>query len=138
MTKDGGATWTEIQTPVYPISHDQSPGCSPSRPTTTTEPNYDVVSSSTFPQGNYTLSLAVDPHRPQRRLCRRHRRSARPRGLIRIDTTDIFDSHAFVAFDNNLNDGGQLEINTAGRIQVTNYKTKVCRSSSRPARSIST
>ena len=29
-----------------------------------------------------------------------------------------------MAFDNSLPDGGKLEINTAGRIQVTNYTTK--------------
>ena len=95
----------------------------PSRPTTTTQPNYDVTSSPAFPQGNYTISLAVDPINPNI-VYLGGTSDGQTSGLIRIDITGIYDSHAFVAFDNSLNDGGKLEINTAGRIQVTNDNTK--------------
>ena len=122
MTKDSGATWTLIQTPTYPIN-----------PTTplfyaiptndATQPNYDVISSPAFPQGNYTISLAVDPLDPSV-VYFGGTSDGQTSGLIRIDTTGIFDSHAYVAFDNSLPDGGKLEINTAGRILVTNYTAK--------------
>ena len=103
-----------------------------------TQPNYDVISSPAFPQGNYTISLAVDPLNPNV-VYFGGTSDGQTSGLIRIDTTGIYDSHAFVAFDNSLNDGGKLEINTAGRIQVTNYQDQgPAVRASRPARSIST
>ena len=64
MTKDGGATWTADPDPDLSHQPDHAPRHVPSRPTTTTQPNYDVISSPAFPQGNYTLSLAVDPLNP--------------------------------------------------------------------------
>jgi subtilisin-like proprotein convertase family protein len=122
VTKDNGATWTRIQIPVYPLD--------PNFPLTTAvptnddaRPDYNVISNAAFPQGNYTISLAVDPLNPSV-VYFGGTSDGQTSGLIRVDTTGLFDSHAFVAFDNNLSDGGKLEINTAGRIQVTNYMAK--------------
>ena len=124
MTKDGGATWTEIQTPVYPLD--------PTNPLVSCRPDQrrrrsPTTMSSAAPRSPRATTPSASP---SIRSTPASSISAAPpigqtlEGLIRIDTTGIFDSHAFVAFDNNLNDGGQLEINTAGPIQVTNYKTK--------------
>jgi subtilisin-like proprotein convertase family protein len=122
MTKDGGATWTQIQTPVYPLIP-ANPLITAVPSNDTGLPNYDVISNATFPQGNYTISLAVDPQNPSV-VYFGGTSDGQTSGLIRIDTTGIFDSHAYVAFDNSLPDGGRLEINTDGRIQVTNYNAK--------------
>jgi subtilisin-like proprotein convertase family protein len=122
LTKDSGETWTLIQTPTYPIVP-ISPLSNAVPTNDATQPNYDVISSPTFPQGNYTISLAVDPLNPSV-VYVGGTHDGQSSGLIRVDTTGMFDSHAYVAFDNSLPDGGKLEINTAGRIQVTSYTNK--------------
>ena len=41
-------------------------------------------------------------------------------GLIRVDLTNIHDAHNLTSFDNENNDGGQLNYNTVGGVQVRN------------------
>ena len=136
MTKDGGATWTHDPDPDDPHRPDRLPWSMPSRPTTRRSP---TTTSSAVPGSPRATTPSASPSiRSNPNVVYFGGTSdGQTSGLIRIDTTGIFDSHAFVAFDNNLPDGGKLEINTAGRIHGDQlHQPKVCRSSSRPARSI--
>jgi subtilisin-like proprotein convertase family protein len=116
LTKDAGATWTKLDfthvaTNTVPYiavpTNDQN------------APIYDVLGDSEFLHADYNVGLAIDPTNPNIAYLG-GTSIGQSSGLIRIDATGVYDSHAFVAFDNNRNDGGASENNTAGRIALKN------------------
>jgi sugar lactone lactonase YvrE len=94
LSKDFGANWTQIQLPVLPnssiVTNDE------------TRPNSNVLGN----QGNYDISLAIDPTNPAIVYVggtSDFQPSPTAGGLIRIDTTTLHDPHMLTAFDNDGN-----------------------------------
>lgn len=114
LTKDNGATWTKLKTNYIP--EDGLKVAVPSN-----NPNqqpYDPTSGSGLPNSsNYNLALTIDPTNPNI-VYLGGTGIGQQSGLIRVDSTKVFDSHAAVAYDGTRPDGGLLQIRTAGRAQV--------------------
>jgi subtilisin-like proprotein convertase family protein len=115
LTKDFGANWTKVQLPEEKINN-----LLRFAPTGNgTDPNYDPIKSNEARGGNYALSLAVDPTNPNivylggsddRRLA--------GSGMLRIDVTKLYDAYSDVAYDRTQPDGGAIDKNSAGRMQI--------------------
>jgi subtilisin-like proprotein convertase family protein len=117
LTKDHGTTWTKIRLAGLPPN-----GFVPVRTVPTNDvnqPDYDPTSSPIFNHGNYNLALAIDANNPAV-IYLGGTANGNQSGLIKIDTTAIYDSHAVVAYDGSRPDGGALQINTTGRTPVVN------------------
>src|SRR5262249_50621295 len=69
--------------------------------------------NSLFAQGNYDVSLAIDPNNPNV-VYIGGTRDGNPFAEIRVDTTGVSDPKAVVAFDNRDPDGGLLQSSTTG------------------------
>jgi hypothetical protein len=122
VTKDGGQLWTQIQIPErvvivsghrvaeVPSNDDTLPNADPLAPT----------GSTGFAMGNYSISLAVDPTNPEVvYLGGTNDGQQQPQGgIIRVDTTGMFDPYALVPFDNSANDGGQFQFASKGNVKV--------------------
>ncbi len=63
--------------------------------------------------GNYTLSLTIDPSNPNI-VYLGGSQDFQTSGLIRVDMTNIYDAHNFQSFSNDNNDGGKLQLDTTG------------------------
>jgi len=104
LTKDQGQNWTKLRIPTLPPDAEGHPRGVPTNDTS--NPDYDVLGNATFAQGNYDVSLAVNPNDPNV-VYLGGTRDGNPSGLLRIDATAVADPHAFfVAGDRN--DGGAL------------------------------
>jgi subtilisin-like proprotein convertase family protein len=118
MTKDNGATWTQIHLGNVASGgfiQGELPTNDPS-----TGATYDPTTSNALPNSsNYNIALTIDPTNPNV-VYLGGTAVDNPTGLIRIDTTKIFDSHAAVAYDSSRPDGGQTYFNSAGRVQLKN------------------
>lgn len=118
MTKDNGATWTQIHlgnVPSTAFSQNAIPTNDPS-----TGATYDPTTSKALPSSsNYNIALTIDPTNPNV-VYLGGTSVGNPTGMIRIDTSKIFDSHADVAYDNTRPDGGATSFNSAGRAQLKN------------------
>jgi large repetitive protein len=115
MTKDNGTTWTQVHTGSVPSVNNAvaNPTNDP------TQPVYDTIGAATNPSGNYNISLTIDPNDPNI-VYLGGTSIGQTSGLIRIDTTGIYDSHAEVAYDGSRPDGGAVQLNTTGRAAVKN------------------
>jgi subtilisin-like proprotein convertase family protein len=127
LTKDQGHNWTKVRLPVddsqpgqnglidFRVTNDDKAGDTSPLGTNNNAP----VSSDEGRGANYAMSLAVDPTNPNIvYLGGTDDRKILGSGLIRIDTTKLFDPYSAVAYDDTQNDGGKIDINTAGRAQV--------------------
>ena len=104
LTKDQGQNWTKLRIPTLPPDAEGKPRGVPTNDTS--KPDYDVLGNATFAQGNYDVSLAVNPNDPNV-VYLGGTRDGNPSGILRIDATAVADAHAFfVAGDRN--DGGAL------------------------------
>jgi subtilisin-like proprotein convertase family protein len=118
LTKDFGQTWTKVKIPV------QTGGTAPNLTAFPVNddllPSYDPMSHGQFAQGNYDVSLAIDPSNPNVVYIGGTNDGAPTPagGLIRVDTTTIEDPHDFTAYNNHKNDGGKTIFTTAGGLQV--------------------
>ena len=115
LTKDNGQTWTQVKLSTLPDN-----GLTPRRLVPSndpTQPDYDVVGTNVFAHGGYNLTLAVDPTNPNV-VYLGGTANGNDSGLLRVDTTRIYDSHSTVAYDGGRPDGGLLQINTTGRVAV--------------------
>ena len=115
MTKDYGQTWTELSlnglVPLNVIPH-------PAVPTNDyTAPQYNNGTSPVFSHPAHDISLAVDALNPSI-LYLGGTLNDNQAGMIRIDTTRTYDSHAFVSYDATRPDGGNYQIATTGRSVV--------------------
>src|SRR5579883_3318271 len=115
VTKDFGANWTEIHIPTLaPIG----PTDQAIPNNNVSNPNYSITGSVQFPQGNYNLILAVDPTDPSI-VYLGGSRDGNQTGLIRVDTTTLWDAHSLVAFSD-VNTDGALDLNSTGPATVDN------------------
>ena len=113
VTKDFGQNWTEVRIPTEPNQgYDDEPG----HPHQRRQPAELSASSARpmFPQGNYNISLAVDPTDPNI-IYLGGTADGNQTGLIRIDLTNIWDAHSLVAYSDFANDGGTLNLTRPGR-----------------------
>jgi subtilisin-like proprotein convertase family protein len=117
MTKDAGATWTKVNLPNVPVAatlfrNVANPSNNPN------DANYDPTVSKGFPgTANYNIALTIDPTNPNIVYLGGTSIGA-DSGLIRIDTTKIYDSHSAVPFDGSRPDNGTVQGRSAGRIQI--------------------
>ncbi|SIO68013.1 Proprotein convertase P-domain-containing protein, partial [Singulisphaera sp. GP187] len=116
MTKDSGATWTQVHMGNIPQQANSNQSAGPSN--NPNNPVYDPTVSKGFPgTANYNIALTIDPTNPNI-VYLGGTSVGQASGLIRIDTTNIFDSHAAVPFDGSRPDGGLTQGRSAGRIQI--------------------
>ena len=122
LTKDNGQNWTNVSLPTLPPAAgdiNAQPRAIPSNDTTLN--NYDVLGNATFAQGNYDVSLAVDPTNPNIAYLG-GTADGQPTGLLRIDTSYITDPHSFYLADT-LNDGGTLTVNSTAGVALKQTPT---------------
>ena len=113
LTKDFGQNWTQVRIP----SPAPLPGTvGPFRQAIPTNdvgiPDFNVLGF----QGNYDIALAVDPTNPNV-IYLGGQLSFGASGLVRIDTTRIWDAHALVPYANDAPAGG-LDLNSTGPVRV--------------------
>lgn len=114
LTKDNGTTWTRLQTNYVPENGFKVAVASndPNRP------DYAPTTSTGLPNSsNYNIALTIDPTNPNI-VYLGGTSIGQQSGLLRIDSTKVFDSHAAVPYDGSRPDGGLLQIRSAGRVQV--------------------
>ncbi len=115
LTKDNGTTWTKIYTGTMPTVGNVN-----ALPTNDpTQPLYDTLGSATAPLANYNISVTVDPNNPNI-VYLGGTSIGQTTGLIRIDATKLYDSHAEVAYDGSRPDGGTTQWATNGRVVLKN------------------
>ncbi len=116
VTKDAGANWTQIHLPVRIIPSTTSfvPTAIPSNDET--NPDHNPLGT----QGNYDVTLAVDPNNPSIvYVGGTEDFVGQPAGgLLRVDTTGLFDPHALTAFDNDDAGPGPLRTATTGAVNL--------------------
>lgn len=115
VTKDNGENWTLVQLPNIP-------GGGSVKAAVPTNNNidinsYDPTSSQFSTQGNYDLTLNVDPTNPNI-VYIGGTSNFQQSGLIRVDLTQLKDAQNFTSFSNNQSDGGQLTVNSTGGVAV--------------------
>jgi subtilisin-like proprotein convertase family protein len=108
LTKDRGNNWTQIKMPyngneangvVVPTNNESKPG-------------FDPFSNGTVAQGNYDVSLEIDPNNPNV-IYIGGTADAAPWALTRVDTTGVFDPYAVVPYDDSNFDTGTMQGNPA-------------------------
>ena len=122
LTKDFGQNWTKLLITTLPPSVSATGSAVVAIPTNDSNPpnvQYDIgggpPNSGLPPQGNYDVSLAVDPTNPNITYLG-GTADGQPTGFIRVDATRVSDPHNLVAFNANLNDGGALSVNSQGSL----------------------
>src|SRR5207302_538490 len=115
VTKDRGENWTLVQLPNIPGAASVKAAV-PTNDTSGAN-SYDPTSSRQTKQGNYNLTLTVDPTNPNI-VYIGGSADFQGSGLIRVDLTNLFDAHNFTSFSNNRTDNGQLFRGGAGGINV--------------------
>jgi large repetitive protein len=118
LTKDNGQTWTQLQINGLP----QFQNVIPVRAVPTndfTQGTYNIDSSPIFGHPNTHVSLAVDPTNPNI-VYLGGTSNGNQSGLIRIDATALYDSHAVVPYDNSRPGGGTFQNSTVGRVTEIN------------------
>lgn len=117
LTKDFGQNWTRVRTPTLP------PVLGAIRAVPSNDPanaDYDVGGGANFTQGNYDISLTVDPLNPNV-VYFGGTADGQPTGLIRVDATGLHDPNAF--FLGNDGPGGALRGNTTSPVTLKNAQT---------------
>ena len=138
VTKDFGQNWTEIRLPVInPNLPDQT-----STNNDTIAANISITGDVQFPQGNYNVTMAVDPNNANI-VYLGGSEDASPTlnglggGFIRIDATDVVDPYSVDAYDNNNDVVGQTQLASQGAVTlgpVSSSRLSRTRRDSIPAR----
>ncbi len=121
LTKDFGQNWTKVLLKTIPPATIgglvQLFGVPTNDPTKTDYDPFAGPPGSGFEggQGNYDVSLAIDPTNPNV-VYVGGTLDGPPSGYLRIDTTGLSDPHALVGYDNSKPDGGLLMLSTTGRV----------------------
>ncbi len=119
-TKDFGENWTDVRISTLPPVGSGGLSYNQAIPTNdVNQPNYAILGGGAGfgAQGNYDITMAVDPTNPNIvYLGGDH--SDGDTGLIRIDTTNIWDAHSLAAYSNFPNDGGTIDLNSTGPAKV--------------------
>jgi subtilisin-like proprotein convertase family protein len=117
LTKDNGQNWTRLRIPTLPPIQAGGGTVVLAVPTNdTARADYDVLGNAVFAQGNYDVSLVVDPNNPNV-IYLGGTADGNPSGLIRIDATLASDAHAFY-LANDRDDGGQLLVNVTDAVDL--------------------
>jgi subtilisin-like proprotein convertase family protein len=114
LTKDFGQNWTKI---VMPVVRDIAKN--PLFPTNdeTKTPGFNVTGDTLFTQGNYDLSVGIDPNNPNV-VYIGGTKDANLTGFIRVDTTGVADPKNVSSSDNSNNDKGSISSATVGSIKT--------------------
>ena len=126
MTKDFGQNWVQVNIATVPPAanfHQAIPT------NDVTQPNYAITLLS---QGNLYLTLSVDPSNPNivymgsfgntvNDVAGSYNAQASDTGLIRIDTTNIWDAHNLGATTYFANDGGSVTLIAKGAANFTTF-----------------
>jgi subtilisin-like proprotein convertase family protein len=121
VTKDRGQNWTNARllnlpspqssvTPAVPTNDDKQAN--------SYDPTANQPSSNFFRNGNYDLTLTIDPSNPNL-VYLGGTQNFQESGLVRVDLTNLRDAHNLVSFANDRNDGGTLTRNSSGGINVS-------------------
>ncbi len=119
MSKDHGHNWVQV---MDPTALQNVNGFQPAIPDGSGSANvagggnYDVTASPVLNQGDFNLTLAIDPQNPNI-IYLGGLKAGNEAGLIRLDTTDVADPHNFTTSDTN-NDGGTLQTATTGPVTL--------------------
>ncbi|MBX6313387.1 MAG: subtilisin, partial [Isosphaeraceae bacterium] len=128
LTKDFGQNWTKVRLNTIPPVTAAGVTTAFAVPTNDyTKTDYELFAgppNSGFDgQGNYDVSLAIDPTNPNI-VYLGGTLDGPPSGYLRVDVTRLSDPHALVAFDNDNPDGGLLQINTSPTARIALDDTK--------------
>ncbi|MEO6811427.1 MAG: Ig-like domain-containing protein [Isosphaeraceae bacterium] len=122
LTKDFGQNWTKLHIPTLPPV--SGGGVTTVRAVPTNDYNnidYDIgggpPGSGLPAQGNYDISLAIDPTNPNV-VYLGGTADGQPTGFIRIDATLVKDPHQLVGFDPARPDTGALLVNSTGGVTL--------------------
>ena len=126
MTKDFGQNWVEVNIATIPPAANFNQAI----PTNdVTQPNYAITLLN---QGNLYLTLSTDPTNPNivylgsfgntvNDVAGTYNAQGSDTGLIRIDTTNIFDAYNLDATSYNVNDGGAVTLTSVGSTQIDSF-----------------
>ena len=119
VTKDFGQNWTQVGLNTLPaINANQQ-----ALPTNDiTQPQYPITFSN---EGNAFLTLIADPTNPNIVYLGSFGGDnyLSDTGLIRIDTTNIWDAHSLVSYTDFAGDGGTVDLNSKGAAPVDSNTT---------------
>lgn len=121
VSKDFGNNWTKVQ--LRAVYSSETPVPLSAIPTNDEAQPKDVdpLGNAVFAQGNYDVSLGIDPTNPNI-VYIGGTNDGQPQpagGFIRVDITGLHDAHNFTAFQNNRNDGGLAQSATQGAVSLT-------------------
>jgi subtilisin-like proprotein convertase family protein len=116
LTKDFGQNWTKVGIPTVGTTQTGVQNAIPTNDAT--QPNYDVFGGAQFTQGNYDVSLGIDPINPNI-VYLGGTADGQPTGFIRVDTTGLSDPHAL--FLGNNKNGGQLRTLTGDPVTLDQW-----------------
>jgi subtilisin-like proprotein convertase family protein len=115
MTKDFGLNWTKIRVPVdTTLLSNKKPTIADKFIPTNNDSlttDYSPLGNATYAQGNYDVSLAVDPNNAYI-VYLGGSTDGNPYGFIRVDTTKMQDVYNSTAYDNS-NIDGQVQFTSA-------------------------
>ena len=126
MTKDFGQNWVQVNVATIPPAANFNQAI----PTNdVTQPNYAITLLS---QGNLYLTLSVDPTNANivylgsfgntvNDVAGSYNAQASDTGLIRIDTTNIWDAHNLDATSYDVNDGGAVTLTSVGSTRIDSF-----------------
>ena len=126
MTKDFGQNWVQVNIATVPPAANFNQAI----PTNdVTQPNYAITLLN---QGNLYLTLTVDPANPNivylgsfgntnNDVAGSYNALASDTGLIRIDTTNIWDAHNLNASSYNVADGGAVTLISRGATFINTF-----------------
>ncbi len=120
VTKDYGQTWTVVGDYGLPDTNNEVP--KPVVPTNNgfLNPTYNPTSSPVFQHSSYNVALTVDATNPNI-IYLGGTANGNESGLVRIDITKIYDSHAEYAYNGNYFDiTDPLQPFTTGGVNVDN------------------
>ena len=113
MTKDFGQNWVQVRIPTLP----PVTGFTPAIPSNdVTLGDYNVLGT----QGNYDIALAVDPTNPNVIYLGGQHAPNTGTGMVRVDTTAIWDAHNMTLRSDVANDGA-IDLSSTGPVTTGAY-----------------
>ena len=118
VTKDFGQNWTQVRIPTLPPETSGGATYNQAIPSNNvSQPDYPLIGSTKFPQGNYNIAMAVDPTNPNI-IYVGGTADGNESALIRVDLTTIWDAHNLQPYSDVANDNGALDLASKGPAPV--------------------